>query len=92
MAQIRVTERGHGMHPSETVVGIPTSEGQATLIVDRKAIVDNLLEVGYPVAYMNGCALVELPQETVRGDWRVWIKKENIVEEGSRSDFDGPRD
>jgi hypothetical protein len=76
--RVRVREIGEGQHPSEKVVQINTKNGTANLVVDGRAIKRESLDVGYPVAE-HGHYLVELPQETMTGEWRVWVPK-NAVE------------
>jgi hypothetical protein len=80
MARIRIEQLGEGQHPSEIVVAVRTADGSLEkLIVDRRSIRDNSLEVGYPVGENGANLLVELPRESVRGVWRVWVPREAIL-------------
>jgi len=36
------------------------------------------LEIGYPVGRDEENYLVELPRETSRGFWRVWVAKDKV--------------
>lgn len=78
--RVRIEEMGTGQHPSEKVVQVETVEGPEQLIVDRRSIRDQSLDIGYPVGQQNGHLLVELPRETLRGSWRVWVDKGIVVE------------
>jgi hypothetical protein len=75
---------GVGQHPSEIVVSVLTADGkQEELIVDRRAVGGDTLRVGYPLKSHAGQFLIELPQETMGGSWRVWVR-ENQLERAAR--------
>jgi hypothetical protein len=78
--RVRIEEVGSGQHPSEKIVKVETVEGPEQLIVDKRSIRDHSLDVGFPVGQQNGHFLVELPRETFRGEWRVWVEKGIVVE------------
>lgn len=73
--RVKVEEVGVGQHPSEKVVRIDTTDGPEQLVVDKRSIVEQSLDVGFPVGQHNGHLLVELPRETFKGAWRVWVDK-----------------
>ena len=77
--RVKIEEVGAGQHPSERVVKIETTEGPEQLVVDGRSIQAQSLDVGYPVGQHNGHLLVELPRETFKGAWRVWVDKDIIV-------------
>lgn len=77
--RVKIEEVGSGQHPSEKVVKIVTTTGPEQLVVDQRSIQDHSLDVGYPVGQHNGHFLVELPRETFRGSWRVWVDKGIVV-------------
>lgn len=79
--RVRIEELGTGQHPSERVVRIQTQDGPQQLVVDRRSIQNQSLDVGFPVGKSNGHWLVELPRETVQGVWRVWVSKDNVFDE-----------
>ena len=79
--RIKVQEVGKGLHPSEVVVEVRAVERPERLIVDRRSINDNTIDVGYPIAKNNGYWLVELPRETLDGSWRIWIAKDTVASE-----------
>ncbi len=78
--RVRIEEVGTGQHPSEKIVKVETVEGPEQLIVDKRSIRDQSIDVGFPVGLQNGHLLVELPRETFRGEWRVWVDKGIVVE------------
>lgn len=69
-----------GLHPSEVLVKVETRDGIEEMIVDRRAIFDDAVEIGSPLGHEKGYTLVELPRETMRGAWRVWVPQGNVVE------------
>ena len=81
MLRLKIDPIGDGQHPSEIMVAVETAEGsREILIVDRRSLEGDTLGIGYPVGARGDLYLVELPQETMRGLWRVWVKKERLVE------------
>lgn len=81
MPQVRIERVGEGQHPSEVMVAVRTADGGTEkLIVDQRSIRNGALDVGYPVGEDNGRLLIELPRESVRGFWRVWVNPDSIVE------------
>jgi hypothetical protein len=86
MYRVKVRTVGDGQHPSEAVVSVTTAEGkQEELIVDKRSIeqsrdAGSTLRVGYPLKSESGQYLIELPRETMRGVWRVWVRKNELVE------------
>ena len=85
MLRVKVRRIRDGLHPNEVVVGFDTPDGtQETLVVDRRSLrSDDTLRVGYPVGsdQANRRLLVELPRETMRGQWRVWVSSDSVVKE-----------
>jgi cobalamin biosynthesis protein CbiG len=79
---IRVETLREGQHPSEVVVAVETAGGRREqMIVDRRAISStNTISVGYALAHASDRLLVELPRETIRGEWRVWVPLTAVVE------------
>lgn len=78
--RVKIEEIGTGQHPSEKVVKIETTEGPEQLVVDQRSIEQHSLDVGFPVGQHNGHFLVELPRETSRGAWRVWVDKGIVLQ------------
>ena len=82
MLRLKVNKVRDGLHPSEAVVEVVTADGQREcLVVDHRSLLNDTLRIGYPVGRENGRLLVELPRETLRGLWRVWVKEDSVVEE-----------
>ena len=82
MARIRVRKVGKGLHPSEVIVAVATADGgEENLVVDLRSLENETLSVGYPIGQESGRVLVELPRETLRGLWRVWVSPDMIVGE-----------
>jgi hypothetical protein len=69
-----------GMHPSERLVTIKTTHGDDQLFVDGSIINDRSIPVSHALGSHNGHRLVELPRETVKGIWRVWVDQSDLVE------------
>ena len=81
MARIRIDTVGQGQHPSEVMVTVNTKEGTETLIVDRRSVQSDTIDVGYPIGSEGDYLLVELPRETMRGEWRVLVPKTILKED-----------
>ena len=82
MPQVRIERVREGQHPSEVVVAVRTADGGIEkLVVDQRSIHNDTLEIGYPVGEDNDRLLVELPRESVRGLWRVWVNRDSVTEE-----------
>lgn len=82
MNLLRVKQLGGGMHPREVIVEIDTKVGPEQMPIFVNELRDGrYVPIGYPVDTLNGHHLVELPSETARGAWRVWVKREDVVGE-----------
>lgn len=77
--RLLIVDAGEGLSPRERMAQIKTSEGPEYLIVDSSCIGKGYIEVGFPVRVRNGDYLIELPRETVRGSWRVWVPKDQLI-------------
>jgi hypothetical protein len=78
--RLKVRDTGFASGPSETVVLVTTAEGTVEeVIVDQGSIERSTIEVGFPVAGKDDQWLIELPRETMRGRWRVWVSKDQLV-------------
>ena len=82
--RVSVTEEGRGIHPNEVVVSIATADGTERLVVHRRSIVQGALEIGYPIFQEGDKYLVELPRETMRGLWRVWVEQNSVFDSQER--------
>jgi hypothetical protein len=83
MYRVKVRTVGVGQHPSEAVVSVTTADGkQEELIVDRRSLEGKeSLRVGYPLRRDGDQVLIELPRETMRGSWRIWVKGNDLESE-----------
>lgn len=81
MSRIRIRKVGDGQHPSEVMIAVNTATGQERLIVDRRSLKNDTIDVGYPVGGEGDYLLVELPRETMRGEWRVLVPRADLIEE-----------
>ena len=80
--RVKVKELGKGLHPSEIVVQVETMRGPENLVIDRRSLKDGSIEVGAPLNRDGKDNwLVELPQETMSGTWRVWVNDKFLVPE-----------
>ena len=80
MNRLVIKDQENGMHPGESLVIIDTKDGEEELFVDKTLVSARSIPVGYPLGTSNGHVLVELPRETMRGKWRVWVEKAQLSE------------
>jgi len=68
-----------GANQSERIAYIKTAEGvhAEVLLSDAQTGSDHV--VAAEVARDNNNVLIELPQETSSGDWRIWVNKNQII-------------
>lgn len=77
--KLRVEKVGDGPGPSEVIVSVATSTGSLEqLVIDISSLSSGFVDVGYPVGRDQQNYLVELPRETVRGAWRVWVPESEL--------------
>jgi hypothetical protein len=77
--KLKVRRVGRGLHEDEILVTVMTRDGEEEVMLDRDDLEGEAIEIGSPVDKSNGHLLVELPRETVRGSWRVWVAKEELA-------------
>lgn len=77
MYYVEIKSASEGLHPNESIVTIETTDCEAEAVIDKSLLVNgNLICIGYPVGRDGfNKYLVELPAETVKGDWRIWVNK-----------------
>lgn len=80
MALLRISRSDPGMHRSERLLTIETRDGPEEVFVDDSLVIDGKLDVSHPVGQQNGHVLVELPRESMRGKWRIWVQQSQLVE------------
>lgn len=82
MMKVKVAQREGGLHPSEVVVAIQTSDGEQYLVVDKRSLTaGDYIKVGYPIRRKGDLYLIELPRETTSGSWRVWVHRNETKED-----------
>jgi hypothetical protein len=74
--KVRDAHRMQGLHPHEVMAVIDTLTGPEELVIHAPAGAPTHIDVGYPIAVNKDNYLVELPSETARGAWRVWVTGE----------------
>jgi hypothetical protein len=79
MMRVKVSKLGEGLHPSMVVVGVRTIHGTERLLIDEESLFENSVEIGWPVDEEKDRLLVELPNETLRGAWRVWVPRDEVI-------------
>lgn len=76
---LKVGETNEGVGPSEVVVRIDTTEGPEEVTVHTSQIQNHRVEVGLIHRKPEkGVVLVELPRETFKGKWRVWVSQNDL--------------
>ncbi|MSP66842.1 MAG: hypothetical protein EXQ96_01850 [Alphaproteobacteria bacterium] len=81
---VRIENIGEGQHPSERIVVVVAADGsREQLIVDLRTLQNDMMEIGYPVGVSGDKLLVELPQETMQGAWRVWVRKDAVIDKAA---------
>jgi len=84
MMLLRVETIGNGLHPNEVVVAIKTTTARERLVVPRQSIINDAIEIGWPIRIKDETFLVELPRETQTGGWRVWVPQNQVFESEER--------
>jgi len=82
MMRLLVEEVGAGLHPNEAIVAVSLADGgKERLVVSRRSLARNSIPIGWPISEDRDLVLVELPRETQTGAWRVWVNKDQLIEE-----------
>ena len=77
--QVKTERREAGPIPSEVVVAIRTTSGSTEeTIVDVSQVDASGVEVGF-IEQRGNEVLIELPRETLRGRWRLWVPKSAVA-------------
>lgn len=77
--KVKAQKIANGLHPSEVVVAVATTNGQESLVVNSHSFTGDSLEIGYPINQEENNYLVELPHETQSGSWRVWVSQSELT-------------
>jgi hypothetical protein len=71
--RIRYNSRVDGPGPSEAIVTVTTRNGsEEEVILDRSYIEGDTISVSR-IGQEDDAVLVELPQESASGRWRIWV-------------------
>lgn len=77
--KLRIRRVGKGLHEDEILVLVRTRDGDEEVMLDSDDVEGDVIEVGSPVGKSNGDLLIELPRETARGSWRVWVAQGELA-------------
>ena len=73
MARVGVKKVMDGPGPDETIISIAIKGGgEEEVILPKSFVQDDTVEVGR-VGGNNDSVLIELPQESATGSWRLWV-------------------
>lgn len=81
MMRLKVEKVEEGLHPSELVASVRTKVGTEELTIHPRSLKDNTVTVGWPVGSDGNYRLVELPRPTSRGARRIWVNKDDLIED-----------
>lgn len=79
MPHVKIERIGTGQRPAEIIVGVCRADGRTEeVIVDRRSLDGDTLEVGFPVGWRakTYCSS-NFPANRRRG--RVWVKAEDVL-------------
>ncbi|MFY9628128.1 MAG: hypothetical protein WAK03_08265 [Methylocystis sp.] len=79
--KVKAAEVSEGIHPSEVVVAVSTTDGIENIVVSRRSFKSGGIDIGFPIRQDRDQYLIELPRETLSGSWRVWVKADQLIEE-----------
>jgi len=73
--RVKVEAVTPGPGPSETVVAIQTAGGHAEEVIVHESLVRDHTVTVTELAKdrEHASVLIELPQESVEGNWRIWV-------------------
>lgn len=81
--RLKVEKVEEGLHPSEVVATVRTKTGSEEITLHPRSIHDNSIVIGWPVGIDGPYRLVELPRSTSRGVRRIWVPKDDLVNDES---------
>ena len=71
-----------GLFPTEKIARIETYSGECEEVSVLSELIVNNTVAAELVTHNDEKALIELPQESTSGKWRVWVKMDNVRVEG----------
>lgn len=78
--RLKVTEVESGLHPSQVVLSINAEDGMHYIVLNKNTLKNSTIDVGHWVGRRGDFYLVELPEETDSGTWRLWVSKSELTE------------
>ena len=82
---VQVNSVDSGLHAEEIVISVATAEGTEHLSIDKSQLHGDFLDIGWPVGQREDLFLIELPRETFRGFWRVWVPKASVFNDETKA-------
>jgi len=76
--RVKLESATPGPGPSETVVSIQTAAGHTEEVVVHESLVSGRTLAVSKLGTDEGLVLIELPRESVVGNWRIWVTAEMI--------------
>ncbi len=76
---VRCAVVGKGPGPTESIVEIQTLSGTEEVVVDGGFLHGTELTIRRVVERRMHKALVELPQESTTGRWRIWVDESALA-------------
>lgn len=80
MLQVRYSAKEDAFGPGEKVLTLQTSTGDSEEVIVHEGLITNGSLRVAGVERRDGEILIELPVESVSGNWRIWVSDANIKE------------
>jgi hypothetical protein len=77
MVRVKFEKKSAGPVASEALVEIPTVTGNVEVVVHTSQVDNEGVEAGW-IGKSGDKVLVELPRETMSGEWRVWVPEKAV--------------
>jgi hypothetical protein len=79
--RLKITKIEDGLHPSQVSVSVNARDGVHFVLLNKATIDSNsTIDVGNPVGRREGDFLIELPEETDGGAWRLWVSRNALID------------
>ena len=81
MMRLHVSKISDGPGPGEVVIELSTAAGGTVQVIVHEFDIsdEDTIEVGHPIQHTEEKSLVELPRESISGQWRVWVSAKSVV-------------
>ena len=77
--RLRVNKVSDGPGPGEVLVEVETSTGREQVVIHNSTIEGDTIDIGYPIHQREDSTLIELPRESARGEWRLWVPEASVI-------------